>query len=120
MEEDRYTRITLRIPKELHAKLQEASDATSKSMNAEIVARLDASFGFDAKGAESDGLKESTDRVAQSILDRIEEVIRSRRVHFLDEFGVDPSKDIEPVKPRTPEIPGVNVDSRGRIKRPGK
>lgn len=45
MEEDRYTRITLRIPKELHSQLQQAADDTSKSMNAEIVARLEQSFG---------------------------------------------------------------------------
>lgn len=44
MEEDRYTRITLRIPKYLHSQLQQAADDTSKSMNAEIVARLQASF----------------------------------------------------------------------------
>lgn len=40
MEEDRYTRITLRIPKDLHAKLEAAASATSKSLNAEIVSRL--------------------------------------------------------------------------------
>lgn len=45
MEEDRYTRITLRIPKDLHSQLQQAADDTSKSMNAEIVARLQDSFG---------------------------------------------------------------------------
>ena len=44
MEEDRYTRITLRIPKELHAALTAEADATSKSLNAEIIARLQASF----------------------------------------------------------------------------
>ena len=44
MEEDDYTRITLRIPKELHQKLTEAAKSSSKSMNAEIVARLDNSF----------------------------------------------------------------------------
>ncbi len=43
-DDDRYTRITLRIPKELHASLAERADATSKSLNAEIVARLDESF----------------------------------------------------------------------------
>ena len=42
--EDRYTRITLRLPKELHAKLSAAADETSKSTNAEIVARLEESF----------------------------------------------------------------------------
>jgi hypothetical protein len=44
MEEDRYTRITLRIPKELHARLDAEADATSKSLNAEIVGRLEESF----------------------------------------------------------------------------
>ncbi|WP_409266807.1 Arc family DNA-binding protein [Massilia sp. BHUDP2] len=44
MEDDNYTRITLRMPKPLHLKLQGAADATSKSMNAEIIARLEESF----------------------------------------------------------------------------
>jgi hypothetical protein len=44
MEEDDYTRITLRIPKHLHQKLTESARISSKSMNAEIVARLDFSF----------------------------------------------------------------------------
>lgn len=44
MEDDRYTRITLRIPKDLHSKLQVSADDTSKSINAEIVSRLEASY----------------------------------------------------------------------------
>lgn len=44
MEDDNYTRITLRIPKTLHAALNESAHATSKSMNAEIVARLHQTF----------------------------------------------------------------------------
>ncbi|MGK9419242.1 Arc family DNA-binding protein [Pseudomonas cedrina] len=42
--DDRYTRITLRIPKELHERLADSADQTSKSMNAEIIARLSESF----------------------------------------------------------------------------
>ncbi|WP_417786763.1 Arc family DNA-binding protein [Stutzerimonas xanthomarina] len=42
--DDRYTRITLRIPKDLHSKLSDAADETSKSMNAEIIARLESTF----------------------------------------------------------------------------
>lgn len=42
--DDRYTRITLRIPKDLHQQLADVAEATSKSMNAEIVARLRESF----------------------------------------------------------------------------
>lgn len=52
MEEDRYTRITLRIPRDVHSQLQQAADNTSKSMNAEIVARLEESFSG-APGATS-------------------------------------------------------------------
>ncbi|MFK3741447.1 Arc family DNA-binding protein [Massilia sp. TN1-12] len=44
MNDDNYTRITFRMPKELHSKLQASADATSKSMNSEIIARLEASF----------------------------------------------------------------------------
>lgn len=43
-DEDRYTRITLRIPKDLHALLQEASEGSSKSVNAEIIERVRKSF----------------------------------------------------------------------------
>ena len=35
-----YTRITFRIPVDLHQELMEASEENSRSMNAEIIARL--------------------------------------------------------------------------------
>lgn len=44
MSEDGYTRITLRIPDPLHSKLTAEAARTSKSMNAEIIARLEGSF----------------------------------------------------------------------------
>ena len=43
-EEDRYTRITLRIPRELHVRLDAEADRTSKSLNAEIIGRLEDTF----------------------------------------------------------------------------
>lgn len=43
-DEDRYTRITLRIPKELWGKIAAAAEETSKSKNAEIIGRLEQSF----------------------------------------------------------------------------
>lgn len=49
-DEDRYQRVNLRLPKGLHAKLQSDADQKSRSMNAEIVTRLEASFT--APGAE--------------------------------------------------------------------
>jgi len=51
MEEDRYIRITLRMPKDTHGLLAQAAEGKSHSMNAEIVARLEASFNSDAPGA---------------------------------------------------------------------
>ncbi|MEH6565555.1 MAG: Arc family DNA-binding protein [Halopseudomonas sp.] len=42
--DDRYTRITLRIPKDLHEQLSSYAEQTSKSMNAEIIGRLEQSF----------------------------------------------------------------------------
>ena len=44
MSADGYARITLRIPNALHIKLVREAIRTTKSMNAEIVARIDASF----------------------------------------------------------------------------
>lgn len=44
MEEDNLTRITFRMPRELHAKVAEAAQASNRSMNAEIVARLERSL----------------------------------------------------------------------------
>jgi len=43
-DEDRYTRITLRIPKDIIPALKAAADQRSHSMNAEIVQRLEASL----------------------------------------------------------------------------
>lgn len=45
--QDDYTRITLRIPKDLHARLAQAAEETSKSMNAEIIARLEETFDIE-------------------------------------------------------------------------
>lgn len=42
--QDDYVKTALRLPRSVHAKLQEAADASAKSMNAEIIARLEASF----------------------------------------------------------------------------
>lgn len=43
-DEDRYTRITLRIPKALTAQLKSGADERSHSMNAEIIRRLEETF----------------------------------------------------------------------------
>lgn len=43
-EDDKYTRITLRIPKDLDKKLSVAANDVSRSKNAEIVTRLASTF----------------------------------------------------------------------------
>lgn len=43
-EDDKYTRITLRIPKYLDKKLGDSASKSSKSKNAEIIARLESTF----------------------------------------------------------------------------
>ena len=47
-EEEDFVRITLRIPKALHSDLMESA-AKKRSMNAEIIARLEDSFRYDGK-----------------------------------------------------------------------
>lgn len=42
--QDDYMKTALRLPRDLHAKIQEEAAASGRSMNAEIVARLEASF----------------------------------------------------------------------------
>lgn len=46
MEEDNTVRITLRLPADLQAKLEAEAKRTSKSQNAEIIARLERSFAI--------------------------------------------------------------------------
>lgn len=43
-QDDRYQRITLRIPRELHGYLMREAEARTRSMNAEIIDRLESSF----------------------------------------------------------------------------
>lgn len=54
--DNRYTRITLRIPKELHSLLTDEAEKTSKSLNAEIVARLERSIESDRIGLTRDAI----------------------------------------------------------------
>lgn len=61
-EEDHYTRITLRIPRDLHTRLAREAFITSKSQNAEIIARLQASFEADPAGALPPDVEQAVQR----------------------------------------------------------
>jgi len=67
MDDDRYTRITLRIPKDLHQALQASADATSKSLNAEIINRLAASLEVGGGDDVAGQLKKLEKQVAQLV-----------------------------------------------------
>ncbi|MDD3016774.1 MAG: Arc family DNA-binding protein [Comamonas sp.] len=73
MDDERYTRITLRIPKELHAKLQDAADATSKSMNAEIIGRLEGTFAIPAPSLQTQS------REAELLRDELVAIVGRKR-----------------------------------------
>jgi hypothetical protein len=44
-----YVKTALRVPRDLHTQLHQAADASERSFNAEIVARLEASFAEKGK-----------------------------------------------------------------------
>ncbi len=79
MEEERYTRITLRIPRNLHEKLQYEADISSKSMNAEIIARLEQSFSIDFYKAKLPLSDERIDSAAKTIIDKIQSILSEKR-----------------------------------------
>lgn len=70
MDEDRYTRITLRIPTDLHTKLQKSADKASHSMNAEIITRLAQTYDAGQK-LESKQLDDLAELLAEKVALRI-------------------------------------------------
>lgn len=64
-DDDRYTRITLRIPKELTLKLKEVAESRSHSMNAEIIQRLEDSL-------PDESYKLTQDEIDERLLDAAE------------------------------------------------
>lgn len=134
MEDDRYTRITLRIPKDLHEKLQAAADATSKSMNAEIIARLQVTFlmkniidappadhatihvappagsGVAGRAAQPDE-NAIADRIAKEVSDRLSMDIDARMSKLYDDMmrhlihGTPMLEEPHFPKPGRPDIP---------------
>lgn len=72
--EEKYTRITLRIPKETHQKLSDIAEETSKSMNAEIIARVESSLAnnTDEKLAKIEQLCEENNEKLEEVLKRLD------------------------------------------------
>lgn len=70
MDDERYTRITLRIPTDLHAKLQKSADKASHSMNAEIITRLVQTYDTGQK-LENKQLDELAELLADKVVARL-------------------------------------------------
>lgn len=75
--QDDYIRTALRVPADLHSKIHEAAKANTRTFNAEIVARLQASFlarhadeatADPISGSEAATLDEQADLIASKVL----------------------------------------------------
>lgn len=76
-QDDRFQRITLRIPKELHSRLMREASFWTRSMNAEIISRLEQSIIRDDNPA-SDELKDQHALIIQEhtkLRDRLKYVL---------------------------------------------
>ncbi|MBV7428086.1 MULTISPECIES: toxin-antitoxin system HicB family antitoxin [unclassified Acidovorax] len=87
-EEDRYTRITLRIPKDLHQVLVAAAERTSKSLNAEIVGRLQESIPDDSEARAFAVLPERSS-IRDDLVDSIRQLSALRSEKAVYELRLD-------------------------------
>lgn len=85
MDDDTLIRITFRMPRELHAKVATAAQASNRSMNAEIIARLENSLVGTAENALPDSralLAELTgilDEREERLLSELRSLLQSSR-----------------------------------------
>lgn len=91
-EEDDFVRITLRLPAALHAKLTEATER-KRSMNAEIIARLEASF------------EEGAGRPTAEWIAKIATMAVDRALELLNDESTDPPKPRYPRMPMPEDLP---------------
>ncbi|MDE9465469.1 Arc family DNA-binding protein [Xenorhabdus bovienii] len=101
--------LRIRLPIELKEKIEETAKANSRSMNAEIVQRLDISFlnepptgelisAKDAAHIASKAKKELSGVILKRTFDEINKKIRIGHTHFyisLSDFELDPLDDDE-------------------------
>lgn len=81
--QDDYIRTALRVPPELHAKLHESAKENNRTFNAEIVARLEKTFGGN-QWLQEIGLNEHLEEAAQNSGRSIEGEVYAR---LLDSLG---------------------------------
>lgn len=68
--QDDWVRITLRLPRDVHERLTGVLDDTNRSMNAEIVARLESSFlPIEAQGLSAQFSERDLQRITSHLQD---------------------------------------------------
>lgn len=85
--QDDYIRTALRVPPKLHAKIHESAKESNRTFNAEIVARLEASFveiGLSHKGSRSE-----VDQLRDELVEYIARKRKNREIlEYLREAGI--------------------------------
>ncbi len=118
----------LRLPQDLKSLIEEAAKANGRSMNAEIVVRLEQSFGtepqtHDSPAAQSAETGYQLITLSDASLDRLAERLAERPswLKAVERIFQDRKKDADgnPIMgdsgtpSRTPNIPGVNAPKKG-------
>jgi hypothetical protein len=76
--QDDYTRITLRIPAALHAKLTDICDKTNRSMNAEIIDRLNDSLSDPIPRKSKQEVADAGIRIGTAIMGAVMQIAVNR------------------------------------------
>lgn len=78
-----FLKTALRLPRDLHARIQQAAEASGRSMNAEIVARLQQSFDqADAPAAPSSALLKAV-LTSPVFAEQLREQLEAMSMHVL-------------------------------------
>lgn len=72
--QDDYQKTALRVPRELHAKIIDAAKKNNRTMNAEIVERLGASFDKDVEIDSFSGLSEESAGLLNRFIESLKKV----------------------------------------------
>ena len=100
-----YVKTALRLPPEVHAKIHEAAEASGRSYNAEIVARLQESFAVSGAWSKED--------IARFAAEAADEVVQRLISMQADEASPKPEPPTQPT--RLPRKIAVEVRKKGMV-----
>lgn len=100
MAQDDYTKLQLRVPKDLHAKVQASASASGKSLNAEFIVRIESSFSAAQRIADLESVASalaSGNRSQEKVLNYQHQLLchAGLFIGMLYEFGVEKKPDEE-------------------------